>query len=117
VVKIEFVPRQLRAAILAHALVPCVDIVAAKADLSFGNPVIAHQENYPGDPYNPVYQTDALIPDGDGEVTPAIEIESLVLFIYGSGDSLIKQRKSPPHRGYMDGQVGAVKDENLSVQD
>lgn len=60
-VEIQLLPRQAPAAILTCAFVARVNIVTAKAHLALGNPVIAHQQNDPGDPNHTIDQADAFL--------------------------------------------------------
>jgi len=52
----------------------------------------------------------------DRELAPAVEIKSLVLLVDGLGDSLIEEHEGAPNRCNMNGQIGAVENQDFGVQ-
>lgn len=105
------------AAILTCAFVSRVDVIAAESHLALRYPVIADEKNNPGNPNNAVDQPNGIIMSRHRQLAPAFKIKGLILLVYGSGNSLIKEDKSPSNRCHMDREVGAVKDENFGVED
>ena len=115
-IEIKFLARQALPTVLTCAFVAGVNVVATKTDLSFGDAVISHQQNYPGDANHTVDQSNRLVMCGNRQIAPAREIEGLILFVNGLGNALVEQYESSAHRGYMDRQIRAIENKNLGVE-
>ena len=90
-VQIEFLPGKLLAAVLTGTVVPCINVKAAKADLSFRDPVVTNEKDDPWNLNGSVYSSDGVLMDGNGEIGPTLKIECLILLVYGTSQPLIKE--------------------------
>jgi len=63
VIEIQFLSRQSSATVLARAFVSRVNVISAKANLSFGYPVVAHQQNNTRNPDHMVNQANRFVMD------------------------------------------------------
>ena len=115
-VQVEFVSGPSLAAILANALIAGVDVIATKANLALGHPIITDEQNHPGNPDYPIDHAYGLIVHRNREVAPALEIKSLVLFIYRFGNALVEEGEGAPHGSNVDRQIGAIENQDLGVE-
>lgn len=114
-VQIQVMAGQLPPTVLADTFIPCINIVSAEPDLTLRDSVIPHEKDHSWHTYNSINQSNRIVSHRDREVTPAIEVKGLILFIHGSRNALIKEGEGTADRGDMDGKIGAIQDQDLSI--
>jgi len=58
----------------------------------------------------------ALVTGFDSEVAPACEVEGVVLLVDRPRYSLVEKREGSLDRSHVDGQVGAIEDQDLAIE-
>ena len=104
-IKIQLLPRQLSAAVLASAFVARIDIVPAETHVALGYAIVAHEQNDPWNTDNSIHQSDSLVMSRDRKVAPALEIECLILFVDRPRDALVEKHESAAHRCDVNRQI------------
>src|SRR5262245_20341797 len=115
-IQVQFVARQFPSTILACALVAGVDIIATEANMPLRDAIIAHEKDDARDADRAIDHADGFVVHRNRKVTPAIEVERLILLVYRPSNALIKQREGSPYRSNMNGQIRAVEDEDFGIE-
>jgi hypothetical protein len=108
VIKIKIGPRKAFATVLTGVVVTRVDVEAGEANVPLGHSLVRREQQDPGDANESAHGSKAFVMNLDSQVSPAIEIEGVVLLVNGASDALVEQRKSAFYRGNMDRQVGPI---------
>lgn len=84
--------------------------------MTFGHAFICHKKQNSRYAHKSIDDTDAFVMEFAGEVSPGGKIESAVLFVDRTRDTLIEKRERALNRGDMDRQIRPVQDQDLAVE-
>src|SRR5271167_347988 len=115
-VEIQLGARQLLVAVLAGVAVAGEDVEAREADVALGYALIGGQQQDARDADDAVHDAEALVLDLNGQIAPTVEVKRVILLIDRLGYALIKQRKRAFYRRNVNGEVRAIENEDLAVE-
>jgi hypothetical protein len=84
--------------------------------VAFGYTLIGCQQEDSWDADKAVHNTEPLMLDFNGEVAPTVEVEGVVLLVDGLRNALIKQRKRAFYRRNVNGEIRAIEDQDLAIE-
>jgi hypothetical protein len=134
VIEIQLRARRTLAAVLTGEAIACHHVGAAEAHVATRDTVEDDQHDHArrrktaaagSDPLATVAVDDALVLMAvlppvvsiqHSETAPLLEVEGAVFAVDHARDSLVDQRKSPPHRCHVDRQVRTIENQDRRVQ-
>src|SRR5580704_4639130 len=105
VVEIQLGARQFLVTILAGVAVARENVEARETHVALGHAFVGRQQQHARDANEAVYEAETLVLNFNRQITPAFEVEGVILLINRLGYALIKQRKRAFYRRNVNGEV------------